>query len=175
MKSENDTDTKVMDDSEPVKVFRERRRIWPTVGQITSIASIAANLATAAGIFVLIFQLTQTNSIESRRVAIEAIRQTRTPEFLKAFRQAKLAYETGSVDEKDKDALVDSINHVMNVYDDIAIIYASGTADKCLIKGSIYSAAKEWSDISRKVSSYQADDRKHLDSLLLGMDQESCD
>ena len=168
--SQKDVAAKLINDSES----SQRRRVWQTVEQIPSIASIAANVATATGIFVLIFQLTQTNSIERRRVAIETIRQTRTPEFLKAFRQAKLAYETGSVDEKDKDALVDSINHVMNIYDDIAVIYASDTADKCLIKGSIYSAAKEWSNISRKVSSYQAEDRKHFDSLLLLMDQESC-
>ena len=167
------TEGRVDDKKESVKISTPRRT-WFRVEEIAFLVSIVANVATAAGIILLVFQLSQTNTIESRRVAIEAIRQTRSPEFLKAFRQAKLVSQTEEIDEKDKDALIDSVNHVMNVYDDIAVIYSNNIADKCMIKDSIYSAAKEWSEIVNKVSTYRSEDRKHFDLLLRLMDREYC-
>jgi len=163
------------DEQETVKSPNHQGRVWCRVERIASIVSISASLATVAGIFFLICQIRQTNTIESRRVAVEAIRQTRSAEFIKAFRQAKLAYQTGQINEKDKDALIDSVNYVMNVYDDIAVIYISDIGDKCIIKDSVYSAVKEWSVISKAVLSFPPEDRKHFDSLLKLMEQESCD
>jgi len=163
------------DEKEMATSHGDRGRFWLSVERIASIVSIFASLATVAVIFFLTYQIRQTNTIEKRRFAVEAIRQTRSAEFIKAFRQSKLAYQTGQIDEKDKEALIDSVNHVMNVYDDIAVIYISDIGDKCIIKGSIYSAAKEWSAISKAVSSSPPEDRKHFDLLLKLMEQESCD
>lgn len=137
--------------------------------------SILASLATAAGIFFAIYQIRLSNMIEKRGLAVEAIRQTRTAEFIKAFRQLKTAYETRQVDEKDKDSLIDSLNHVMNVYDDIAVLYINDIADKCIIKDSIYSSAKEMSAISTALSPSPPEKRAHFNSLLRLMDQESCE
>jgi hypothetical protein len=139
------------------------------------ILSILASVATAAGIFFAIYQIRLSNTIEKRGVAVEAIRQTRTAEFIKAFRQLKTAYETRQVDEKDKDSLIDSLNHVMNVYDDIAVLYLNDIADKCIIKDSIYSSAKEMAAISAALSPSPPEKREHFNSLLRLMDQESCE
>lgn len=152
-----------------------RDRFWLRVERMASIAAIGASLATVAGIFFVIYQIRLSNTIEKRRVAVEAVRQTRSAEFIKAFRQSKVVYQTGKIDAKDKDALEDSVNHVMNVYDDIAVIYINDLADKCLIKESVYVAAKEWSTISKGVSSSVPEDRKHFDLLLQLMEEESCD
>jgi|SRR5215216_1379192 hypothetical protein len=163
------------DEKKTVSSSAREGTFWIKVERMVSIGSIFANLATVAGIFFVIWQIQLSNTLENRRVAIEAVRQTRTSEFIKAFRQAKLASQTGRIDEKDKDALTDSVNHVMNVYDDIAVIYTNDIADKCIIKESIYSAAKEWSVISKTVSSSTPEDRKHFDKLLQLMEPESCD
>lgn len=162
------------DEKETVGSSAHEGTLWIKVERMVSIGSIVASLATVAGIFFVIYQIQLSNRVEERRVAIEAVRQTRSPEFIKAFRQAKLASQTGHIDEKDKDALTDSVNHVMNVYDDIAVIYTNDIADKCIIKDSIHSAAREWSAISKTVSSSTPEDRKHFDLLLQLMELESC-
>jgi hypothetical protein len=150
-------------------------RIRFSLGAFERVLSILASLATAAGIFFAIYQIRLSNTIEKRGVAVEAIRQTRSSEFIKAFRQLKTAYETRQVEEKDKDSLIDSLNHVMNVYDDIAVLYLNDIADKCIIKDSIYSSAKEMSAISAALSPSPPEKREHFNSLLRLMDQESCE
>ena len=158
-----------------VNSHRHREGFWLRVERIAAIVSIFASVATVAGIFFLIYQIRQTNTIEKRRFAVEAIRQTRSAEFIKAFRQLKTAYETKQVNEKDKDSLVDSLNHVMNVYDDIAVVYMSDIADKCIVKDSVYSGANEMSAISDALSPSPPDNREHFKLFLKLMEQETCD
>jgi hypothetical protein len=146
-----------------------------SLGGFERLLSILASFATAAGIFFAFYQIRLSNTIEKRGLAVEAIRQTRTPEFIKAFRQLRTAYETRQVDEKDKDSLIDSLNHVMNVYDDIAVLYINDIADKCIIKDSIYASAREMSAISAALSPSPPEKRGHFNSLLRLMDQESCE
>lgn len=150
-------------------------RLRFSLGAFERLLSILASLATAAGIFFAIYQIRLANTAEKRGLAVEAIRQTRTAEFTKAFRQLKTAYETRRVDEKDKDSLIDSLNHVMNVYDDIAVLYINDIVDKCIIKDSIYSSAKEMSDISTALSPSPPEKRAHFNSLLTLMDQDLCE
>jgi len=151
------------------------QRLRFSLGSFERILSILASLATAAGIFFAIYQIRLSNAIEKRGLAVQAIRQTRTAEFIKAFRRLKTAYETRQVEEKDKDSLIDSLNHVMNVYDDIAVLYINDIADKCIIKDSIYSSAREMSAISTALSPSPPEKRAHFNSLLTLMDQESCE
>src|SRR5712692_5713502 len=97
------TEGAMEDEKDMVNSPGNRGRFWLRLERIVSITSILASLATAAGIFFVIYQIRQTNTIEGRRVAVEAIRQTRSAEFIKAFRQLKTAYQTKRIDEKDKD------------------------------------------------------------------------
>lgn len=152
-----------------------RHRIRLSLGALERVLSILASFATAAGIFFAFCQIRLSNTIEKRGVAVEAIRQTRSAEFIKAFRQLKTAYENKQVDEKDKDSLIDSLNHVMNVYDDIAVLYINDIADKCIIKDSIYSSAKQMSAINSALSPSPPGNREHFNLLLKLMEQESCE
>src|SRR2546427_527753 len=99
--SPNETTEGVMDEKETVNSHGHRGRFWLRVERIASIASILASLATVAGIFFLVYQIRQSNTVEKRRFAVEAIRQTRSAEFIKAFRQVKTASKTGQINEKD--------------------------------------------------------------------------
>jgi hypothetical protein len=143
--------------------------------------SILASLAIVAGVFFAISQIRLSSAIEKRRVAVEAVRQIRSAEFIKAFRRLKTVYQTRQVDEKDKDSVIDSLNHVMNVYDDIAVVYINDIADKCIIKDGVYLSAMEMSDISAALSASPPENRnppenrKHFDLLLKLMGEESCE
>lgn len=136
--------------------------------------SLLANAAVVTGIGFALYQLHQSNTFEKRRIGIEAVSQTKSAEFLKAYRMLKSAEETRQVADEEKIALVDSLNHVMNVYDNIATLYINDLADKCIIKNGVYSGAKEMAPISDSLS-YPAKYRKHFDFFLGLMEQESCE
>jgi HEAT repeat protein len=135
--------------------------------------SFLANVAVVVGIVFALYQIKQGELTERRRVAIEAVGQIRSAEFLKAYRKVKVAYHSKQVKEEDRDDLLDSLNHVMNVYDNIAVMYISDVADRCIIKNSIQSGAQEASEIS-KFLEYPPEYRSNLDSLLILMERENC-
>src|SRR5205823_464076 len=158
------TESVVEDEREMASSSGRPSRSW--FGAMERFVSILASLAIVAGIFFAIYQIRLSNAIERRRVAVEAIRQTRSAEFIKSFRQLKAANQTGRIDEKDKDALIDSLNYVMNIYDDIAVIYINDIADKCIVKDSVYSGANEMSAISDALSPSPPDNRKQFKLFL---------
>jgi|SRR5579885_398448 len=135
--------------------------------------SFFANVAVVVGIMFALYQIKQAELTERRRVAIEAVGQVRSAEFLKDYRMLKAAYSSKHVKEEDKDALIDSLNHVMNVYDNVAILYISDVADRCIIKNSIQSGAQEVSQMS-KFFEYPPEYRSNFDSLLTLMEREDC-
>ena len=161
----------VVVDEKVVKKVGLPDKLW--FRTLQGISAVVANVVVLAGVGFAIQQIRSSNEKESRRIAIEAVGQTRSAEFTKAFRQLKAAYETKRIDQKDKEALIDSLNHVMNVYDHVAILYISNIADRCIIKDSIYSGAKEMSTICDAMA-YPADFRTNFDKLLQLMDAESC-
>lgn len=162
----------IVDEKEMVNMVGLPDKLW--FRTIERTLSVLASLAVVAGIWFAIYQVNLSNTIEKRRVAVEAIGQTRSAEFLKDYRNVKTAYQTKQIESKEKVALVDSLNHVMNVYDHIAILYISNIADKCIIKNSIYSGAKEMSAICDSMS-YPSEYRSNFNILLILMDQEYCD
>jgi hypothetical protein len=135
--------------------------------------SFFANVAVVVGIGFAVYQVRQTDVTERRRIAIEAVGQTRSPEFLTAYRRLKDAYASKQVNAGDSERLLDSLNHVMNVYDNVAILYAYGVGDRCIIKAGIESGAREVSPIAASFS-YPDKYRDNFNSLLLLMEREDC-
>lgn len=158
---------------------------------VKNIVSIFAGIAVIVGIPIALIQLHQTDRFqkdtitlsaitEKRRIAIEAVDRTRSVEFLKAYREVKVAYHTARADlaEKksleEKQDLIDSFNYVMNVYDSIAIMYINDLADRCIIKDNIYSGSKEVSTFCDAFS-YPEEYRRNVNTLLALMEQEKCE
>ena len=155
------------------------------------IASIVASIAVIVGIPIALVQLYQTDKFqketitlagitEKRRIAIEAVDRTRSTEFLKAYRILKVTYHTRYAEpvkkrslEEDQ-ALIDSLNYVMNTYDSIAIMYINNLADRCIIKDSIYSGSKEIATFCDSFL-YPEEERKNFNNLLALMEREKCE
>lgn len=148
------------------------RTIWK---RLTRALSVLANLSVFLGIVFAVYQIGNANRTERRRFAVEATRQTKAPEFIKSLRQMKEAYETKRVDEKDKDSLIDSINYVMNVYDDIAVVYINDIADRCIIKDSIDSRVREAAKMRDALAPSAPKEDKHLTLFLTLMSNEPCE
>ncbi|GEM_PF-2386032 len=146
-------------------------RSWVKI--IERAISFLANIAVISGIIFASIQITQSNKSEKRRIAIEAVSPTRSNDFLKAYARLKTAISTDSIDVEDQTSLIDDLNYVMNVYDNVAIMYISDLADRCIIKNAVYSAIREFSSIVDTLS-YPKEYRKNFDTLLALMKQESC-
>lgn len=146
---------------------------WGWVKPVERFFALLANLAVIGGVWFAVNQLRQADVLEQRRVAIEAVGQTRTPEFLSAYRRLKDAHASQQVKAEDREKLVDSLNQVMSVYDQIAILYVHNVADKCIIKAGIHRGASEMAPIA---SSFTYPDKywDNFNSLLLLMERENC-
>lgn len=150
---------------------------WVWVKRGERVLALFANLAVIFGIWFGVRQLTQADLMERRRIAIEAVAQTRTPEFLSAYRTLKDAYASQQVKKEDKkedrEKLADSLNQVMSVYEQIAILYVQDVADKCIIKAGVSRGARSMAPIA----SYFTEPDKYwenFNSFLLRMEREGC-
>jgi hypothetical protein len=135
-------------------------------------ATLFTNIAVMAGILFAYYQFTEANKAERRRLAIEAVSQTRSAEFLKAYADLRTAYHDGRV-EGDPVAIRDDINLVISVYDHIALLYINELADRCVIKNTVYTAVKELRPICDAMR-YREENREHVDRLFKLMEQERC-
>lgn len=134
--------------------------------------ALLANVVVVLGIIFALVQYIQSNRAEKRRLAIEAVSQTRSNDFLKAYSNLKAAYRDGRI-EGEPTSIKDDINYVMNVYDHIALLYINDLADRCIIRNSIHPAVKDLLPICDAMS-YPKKYREHLDTLLNLMEQERC-
>lgn len=168
--------------------------VWFWLSPVQKIMSILASLAVIIGVVIALRQLRQTDTIErqrslqsevaeKRRLAIESVGQTRSVEFLRAYRRLKVAYSNRYIEAKkmesleereEKRALIDSLNYVMNVYDSIAIMYNHNLADRCIIKENIYSGSNEIATFCDAFS-YPEGYRKNFNILLALMEQQQCE
>jgi hypothetical protein len=113
-----------------------------------------------------------TKESEKRQNAINAISTTRSSEFLKAYARVKTAYNSRKTE--DAASLIDDLNYVMNVYDNIALLYINNLADRCTIKNSTYPAIKEVQSIADAMS-YPKEYRKNIDRTSVLMEKENCE
>lgn len=72
----------------------DRSRLSRTV----SILSISKSFAVIVGIIIALAQLIQSDRLEKRMIAIEAVDKTRSSEFLKAYSNLKFESPTARID-----------------------------------------------------------------------------
>ncbi|HKO95730.1 MAG TPA: hypothetical protein VJU86_01980 [Pyrinomonadaceae bacterium] len=133
---------------------------------------MAANVFVIAGIIVALFQFFQSKRSEKVQNAINAINQTRSDEFLKAYARLKTAYNTGQA--ADQVTLIDDLNYVTNTYDNTALLYINDLADRCVIRKAMFSTVQELASIYDKVS-VPKEYRQNIDKFLDQMKNENCD
>ena len=141
------------------------------------VVGLLANIAIIVGIAFAFIQIKQANQTERKRVAIEAVRQTRSNEFTQAHTRLRTIYVSQHLNTENLNSIIDDLNYTMNVIDDIAILYINDIADKCIIKNMIYDSLKEFSPVLDFLSSslsYPDEYRKNFEVLKELMEKEAC-
>ena len=136
---------------------------------IANVIAIAANIAVIVGITAAFVQIRQANQFEQRRVAVEATAPTKSTEFLTAYSKLMDAYERDNT-MFSSSSLFDDLTYVMNVYDDIAILYLNGLADKDLVKQRVRGALKALVPILNAMK-WPAELRRNFDGLLRDLEK----
>ncbi len=137
---------------------------------VERLISIASNIAVIAGIVFAFIQVDQSNQSEKRLVAIEAIRQTRTDDFIKSYTRVKSAFQL-KVNIAQDNSLIDDINFIKNTYDNIAILYLNDLGDKNIIREAIYLGVKDFY-LTIKGSPLAANISKSLKTFIDKMESE---
>lgn len=130
--------------------------------KIEKIISIIANIAIISGIIFALVQVVQSSRFEKRRIAIESLAILRSNGFLESYDNL-LGSDPNII--LFNSSLREDLNYVINVYDNIAILYLNGLADKNLIKRTIYPAIKQVVSILDSIS-YPKENRLNIDLLI---------
>lgn len=136
------------------------------------IISTLANIAVIAGIGFATYQVLQTDQIEKQRTAVEAIREIRSPAFLKSYARLKTAYINDDLDKSVE--MVDDINYLMSVYDNIASLCANNLADKCIIKDSIFPSIRDLLKILKSISFCPKEDKNRFEAFVTSLARKDC-
>ena len=134
--------------------------------------AMLTNVVVIFGIYFGFAQLRAAKQSEKIQNAINAINQTRSSDFLKAYARVKTATQTKHAD--DQVSLIDDLNYVMNTYDNAALLYIKDRADKCMIKEATFSSVQELPAICETLS-YPEGYRANLNEFLRQMTAERCD
>jgi len=148
-----------------------RARLWSARSTIVKVIAIVPFIW---GVFSWVAEMRQAREAEQRRIAIEAVDRTRSPEFLKAYKKLR---EFPS--RSDELTLLDDLLLIMNVYDHIALLYLFGLADECIIKKTVNNGMREISkpigDILDAYNIASPDGFKtNFDALLRRMEHKRC-
>lgn len=142
------------------------------IDKISKWLSIGANAVVIIGIILAFVQFSHMKRNEKIQNAINALNQTRSSEFLKAYTRLKTAQRGRNT--QDTQTLIDDLNYVMNTYDNIALLYINDLADRCVIKGGTHTATKEVSSIFEALS-YPKENRNNFDRFVALMDGHPCE
>lgn len=132
--------------------------------RIQAVTSVLANIAVILGIVFAVLQLVQTRSAERHRIAIEATAPLRSPKFLDAYTKVTDAAR-GGADIRHAVSALDDLYYVVSVYDNIALMYVSGLADKQLIRNETYNRLKVLMPIMQATGWPSDEERKNIDAL----------
>jgi len=146
----------------------------PWLHRAEKLIQVLANVSVIAGIGFALIQVTESKRSERRRVAIDAVNSTRSTEFIKAYTRIKVTYQSKKIDKPGKPILIDDLNYVINVYDNVAILYLYDVADRCIIKEAALPAVTELSSMLEAFS-YPSEYRHNFDPFLRAMSQEDCE
>ena len=141
--------------------------------KVATLMSIAANVTVVAGIIFAGFQFSHTKHSEKLQTAINAVNQTRSSDFLKAYTRLKTASLEG-IQPPYPIPLIDDLNYVMNTYDNISLLYLSDLADRCVVRDGTHAATKEMSSIADSLS-YPKEYRKNFDRFVALMEAKACE
>ena len=139
--------------------------IFEKLGKITS---VLANCLVIIGITIAYIQLRQTQHIDEKRVAIEAVRTAEDQFFLKTIARLKTfskhvstnasnselltqIYETKEY-RKALSLMTDDINYILSYYNYISMLFDKKIADGDILITGSYIQAREFSKILNKVS-----------------------
>lgn len=147
-----------------IKTYQKEERIakWLSMG---------ANVVVIVGIIFAFVQFQHVKQSEKTQNAINAISQLRSSDFLKAYTRLKTA--SASKQTLDSTAVIDDLNFVMNVYDNVALLYVNDLADRCVIKNGTFVAVKEVSAICDSLS-YPKEYRASFDRFVAMMSADVC-
>lgn len=143
----------------------------PWFRRAEKLLAVFANIAVVLGVIFALDAIRRSNQSEMRRTAIEAISQTRSLDFLKAYARLKTSAQSGQT--ADMASTIEDVNYVVNVYDNIAVLTVNALADLCIVKQSISSSLDEVRGILDRLS-YPLDYRRNLDAAARLMDRQSC-
>jgi hypothetical protein len=105
--------------------------------RLASLLRDAANVAVIGGIVFAAIQITMTQRIERRRLAIEAASPTQSKDFLDSYSKLVEAYRADH-DMLGADSLRDDLLFVMNVYDGVALLYLNGLLDNDIVERRLF-------------------------------------
>lgn len=140
-------------------------------GEVNPIITFLMNLSVIVAVILGFLQLNQSNRSDERLHAIEAVKQTRTVEFLKALTRLTEGFENTNNDSME--TFRDDLNYVMNTYDNIAILYLNDIVDKCIIKEAIESGLNNFIDILDSIN-FPVEYRKNIDLLKSELNRLLC-
>lgn len=155
------------------KSMRKKRKLLRRIcDKINQCITLVMKLSVIVAVIVGLIQLYQANRSEKRIIAIEAVKQTRTVEFLKALARLREGFENKKID--DMEAYRDNLNYVMGVYDNIAILYHNDVVDKCIIKDSVESGLNIFVPILDSIENFPVEYRENVDLLRIKLSQMIC-
>ncbi len=140
-----------------------RKRFLRTWERASRVITFSTKLSVIVAVGFGIFQVNYQREVEARKVAIELANATREPGFLRAFSRLKGAC-AGAVVE-DKQGFVDDLNHVVAVFDNIAILYLNDLADREIVGESIGGKLKEFCGIMDSIEGFPPEERINIDQL----------
>ncbi len=112
-----------------------------TLDNLLIYTTILSNLAVLSGIIFGVIQIRQNTTSEKRIIAIEAISQLESRDFLKAFARLKTVYKEKQF--SDKKLLIDDLNYIMGIYERISLLYMQDLAERSILKSAICPQLKE--------------------------------
>ena len=130
-------------------------------------AQTIGNVAVAVGVLCAVVQLRQASHIESVRLAVEAISPARSSDFLGSYGKLIAAYSRDP-DMLETETLDDDLLFVMNVYDNISILYLHGLADETVIEARVFQGMQALTPVLR-AKKWPHDSRLAFDAALARM------
>ncbi|MCK5056366.1 MAG: hypothetical protein KAT34_06915 [Candidatus Aminicenantes bacterium] len=151
---------------------KRKRFLRRTFNKINHVVTLFMKLSIVVAVILGLLQLHQSNQSEKRLIAIDAVKQTRTVEFLKALTRLREGFENKKID--DMETFRDNLNYVMGVYDNIAILYLNDVVDKCIIKESVESGLNTFVLIIDSIENFPFKYRENIDLLRIKLSQLVC-
>lgn len=133
------------------------------LGRVDQVITFSTKLSVIIAIVFGIYQVYHQESVETRKVAIELVNSTKEQGFLEAF--SRLKGVSGGTAVVSKQDFVDDLNHVLAVFDNIAILYLNDLADRDIIDACIGGKLEELCEMLDSFTGFPGHERTNIDKL----------